>query len=328
MVIEVDVYKYLSKEEIKTLLKKSNWKAAFEVFDTWFWIAFAFALAGFFPNVFTIIIALFILGGKQLACAIIMHDASHHALFKTRRQNEVIGNWLGAFPIFHDLTRYRPYHLKHHVTTGTEVDPDLPLTKGYPATKSSISRKFTRDLSGLTGIKANYGLTAMHLGYLQYHLGGMIIKLDQTGRTIVDVAKTGFKNLWGPLASNLIILGILWLCGAPWLYLLWIGAYFTTYNFCLRVRSIAEHSVVPNQLDNHTNSRTTYANFIERMLFAPHYVNYHAEHHMLMTVPPYNLRTMHAMIKERGFFEKGVLEPNYLRIVKLAASGKKSRLKK
>jgi hypothetical protein len=29
------------------------------------------------------------------------------------------------------------------------------------------------------------------------------------------------------------------------------------------------------------------------------------------------------MIKERGFFEKGLLEPNYIRIVKLAASGKK-----
>jgi fatty acid desaturase len=43
------------------------------------------------------------------------------------------------------------------------------------------------------------------------------------------------------------------------------------------------------------------------MLFAPHYVNYHAEHHLLMTVPPYNLRRMHSMFKERGFLEKGLL---------------------
>lgn len=328
MVIEVDVYKYLSKEEIKGLLKKNNLRAAFEVFDTWFWIAFAFALAGLFPNVLTIIIALFILGGKQLACAIIMHDASHHALFETRKQNEFFGSWFGAYPIFHDLIRYRPYHLKHHVTTGTAADPDLPLTKGYPATKGSISRKFSRDLSGLTGLKANAGLTAMHLGFLQYHLGGMIIKIDQTGRTLVDIVKTAFKNLWGAVMANLILLGILWACGAPWLYLLWIGAYFTTYNFCLRVRSISEHSIVANSEDNRANSRTTYANFIERMLFAPHYVNYHAEHHLLMTVPPYNLPKMHRIIKERGYFETGLLEPNYLRVVKLAASGKKSRVSK
>lgn len=326
--MEVDVYTYLKKEEIKDLLKKNNWRAAFEVFDTWFWIAFAFAIAGFFPNVFTIVLALFILGGKQLACAIIMHDASHHSLFKTRKQNEVIGTWFGAYPIFHDLIRYRPYHLKHHVTTGTAADPDLPLTKGYPATKGSVARKFTRDLSGLTGVKANYGLTLMHMGYLQYTLGGIIVKLDQTGRHVGDVIATTVKQLWGPVTVNLIMFGILWLCGAPWLYLLWIGAYFTTYNFSIRVRSMAEHSVVPNSEDNHANSRTTYANLIERMLFAPHFVNYHAEHHLLMTVPPYNLPRMHRIIKERGFFEKGLLEPNYIRVVKLAASGTKSRVKK
>jgi fatty acid desaturase len=91
---------------------------------------------------------------------------------------------------------------------------------------------------------------------------------------------------------------------------------------------MAEHSVVPNSEDNHANSRTTYANFIERMLFAPHFVNYHAEHHLLMTVPPYNLPRMHSIIKERGYFEKGLLEPNYIRVVKLAASGTKSRVKK
>jgi fatty acid desaturase len=321
--MDVDIYTYLNKEEIKGLLKKNNWKAAWEVFDTWFWIAFAFAIAGIFPNVFTIIVALFILGGKQLACAIIMHDASHHALFQTRKQNEVIGSWFGAYPIFHDLIRYRPYHLKHHVTTGTTADPDLPLTKGYPTNKAGLTRKFSRDLTGLTGVKANIGLTAMHMGFLQYHLGGMIIKIDQKGRKVTDFFTTTFKNMWGAVTVNAIMLGILWLCGAPWLYLLWVGAYFTTYNFSLRVRSIAEHSIVVNSLDNHANSRTTYANFLERMLFAPHYVNYHAEHHLLMTVPPYNLRRMHSMIKERGFFEKGLLEPNYIRIVKLAASGKK-----
>lgn len=326
MAVDVDVYQYLSKDEIKTLLKKNNTKALLEVANTWFWIAFALALAGFFPNVLTIVVALFILGGKQLACAIIMHDASHYALFETKKQNEFFGSWFGAYPIFHDLLRYRPYHLKHHVTTGTTADPDLGLTKGYPATPKSITRKFTRDLTGLTGLKANYGLAAMHLGFLQYHLGGMIIKLNQAGRTFIDILKTGFKNLWGAVTVNLIILGIVWLCGAPWLYLLWIGAYFTTYNFCLRVRSIAEHSMAPNAEDNHANSRTTYANFIERMLFAPHYVNYHAEHHLLMTVPPYNLPTMHQMIKERGYFNKGLLEPNYLRVVKKAASRKKSSI--
>ena len=60
---------YLTKEEIKELLKKSNFKAAVEVLDTWFWIAASMALVYLWTNPVSIIVALFIIGGKQLACA-------------------------------------------------------------------------------------------------------------------------------------------------------------------------------------------------------------------------------------------------------------------
>jgi hypothetical protein len=38
-----------------------------------------------------------------------------------------------------------------------------------------------------------------------------------------------------------------------------------------------------------------------------------------MTTPTYNLPEMHKFLKERGFFEKGLLTQNYLEIIKLAA---------
>lgn len=126
------------------------------------------------------------------------------------------------------------------------------------------------------------------------------------------------RNFSGPLVANVLIFSIVWFVGAPWLYLLWIGAYLTTYQFCLRVRSIAEHSVVPDQQDDHRNSRTTYANFLEKLLFAPHNVNYHAEHHLLMTVPPYNLPKMHDKLKANGYFNVGLLEPGYLNVLRSA----------
>ncbi len=310
---------YLSKEEIKQLLKKSDLKAAIEFLHTWLWIAFAFALAGFFPNPFTIIISMFILGGKQLACAIIMHDCSHRSMFTSNGANDFWGNWLGGYPILHDTIRYRPYHLTHHVKTGTTEDPDLSLTKGYPTTIASFIRKVVRDLLGATGIKGYIGVLAMHFGILKYELGGRIEKLNQKGRNIGEIISTSIKNLAGPVTANLILFGILWLAGAPWLYLLWVGSLLTTYNFSIRIRSIAEHSVVPDQLDDMRNTRTTYANFFEKILFAPHHVNYHAEHHLLMTVPSYNLPAMHQLIKERGYFrDGGLLENNYVSIIKLA----------
>jgi fatty acid desaturase len=72
---------YLTADEIRSLLEKSDWKAAYEIAHTWFWISIAFALATFFPDPFTIVVSLFMLGGKQLACAILMHDTSHYAQF-------------------------------------------------------------------------------------------------------------------------------------------------------------------------------------------------------------------------------------------------------
>ncbi len=312
---------YLTKEEIKELTQKSNFKAAMELLDTWLWIGFAFAIVAIWPNVFTVILSLIILGGKQLACAIIMHDTSHHAQFTSKRANEILGNIFGAYPMFVNLRDYRPYHLKHHTRTGQDDDPDLGLTTGYPAGKASMTRKLFRDLFGLTGIKLFAGTLLINAGLLQFNGGGggKIVWIPKAERQGFGHVLIFLKNMAGPILFHVSLLGILWSVGHPILYLLWIGAYLTTYQACLRIRSMAEHSVVPDRFDNQRNTRTTYANIIERMLFAPHHVNYHAEHHLLMSVPSYNLPKMHKLIKNRGFYEKGLLKRNYLEIIKMAA---------
>jgi fatty acid desaturase len=308
---------YLTPDEVKAIMRKSDLRAALEVADTWLWIAFAFALVGFFPNVFTVIISLFIIGGKQLACAILMHDCSHDSMFTSRRANQIVGNWLGAYPILQNLEQYRPYHREHHMYTGLDNDPDVSLTKGYPTTALSMMRKVGRDLIGATGVKAQIGVIAMHIGVLKYNLGGLVIRIREK-RNWKEAVISAAKNLAGPVAANLIMFAILFLTGHPWLYLLWIGAMLTTYNFSLRVRSMAEHSLVDDRSNPQRNTRTTYANFIERMLFAPYHVNYHAEHHLCMGAPSYNLPAMHNILLEKGFFKEGVLENNYWSIIKLA----------
>ncbi len=314
------LHQYLNSDEIKMIMQKSDWKAAYEIAHTWAWIAFAFALSAFFPNPVTIIISLFIIGGKQLACAIILHDCSHDSMFTNRKANNIIGNWFGAYPILHDVKKYRPYHLQHHMNTGLTEDPDLSLTKGYPTTMLSMVRKFLRDLAGVSGAKATFGVIFMQLGFVKYALNGTAEWLSQKGKKIFDILKTGIVNLAGPVASNLILFGILYAFGQPWLYLLWLGALLTTFNFSLRVRSMAEHSMVDDPQNPQKNTRTTYANFIERILFAPHHVNYHAEHHLCMGAPSYNLPKMHQLFLERGFFKEGVLESNYWKIVKKAVT--------
>ena len=314
----VPAHKYLNREERKALFLKNDFKAAFEIAVHWAWIIGALAVIYYFPHPLIIVFSLFILGGKQLACAILMHDASHKSVFKNPRINDLVGQYLGAYPIFQNLVKYRSYHLSHHVNTGLEDDPDLLLTRGYPTSRWSMLRKVLRDLTGITGIKVFVGFMMMNLGFLEYSLGGGVVKVSQKGRTWKEFFKMAISNLGGPIIANLLMFGALFLLTSPWLYLLWVIAYFTTFQFVLRIRSMAEHAVVEDSKDPYKNTRTTYANFLAKMLFAPYHVNYHAEHHLLMGVPSYNLPKMHQILKEKGYYEEGVLEKNYWRVVKRA----------
>jgi len=311
---------WLSVEEKKSLMQKNDLKAAWYILIHWLWIFSAFAIIYYLPNPITIIIACFILGGKQLACAVLMHDASHFSIFNNRKINDLVGNWLGAFPVFNQMFSYRPYHKLHHISTGTIEDPDLMLTRAYPTDKISMLRKFSRDLLGITGLKSYVGLFLMHIGYLRYNTGGKIEKAKISAKQSVKMA---IRNLTGPILANIFLFTILTLLFYPAIYLFWILSLLTTFQFSLRIRSMAEHSVVEDQMDPIKNTRTTNANFLEKMLFAPYCVNYHLEHHMLMTVPFYQLPKMHRLIKSRGFYSEGNLANNYLEIIRLAASGNK-----
>jgi fatty acid desaturase len=308
------LHTYLTEEEINRLLQKSDVRGALEVIQNWLWILAAFLMAGLWPHPLTLIPALFIIGGKQLGCAIIMHDASHHSLFKSRKANDFVGSWLGAYPIFHSVKRYRPYHMEHHIFTGNAGDPDLPLTDGYPATRKSMARKFLRDLFGITGIKGFFGLIMIQCGFWEYRLSGVIVPERNKNSHWI----TAIHNMSGPVVFNLALWCILCLAGAGWLYLLWIGALLTTYTFSLRVRSMAEHSMSPDPSDPKKNTRTVYAHFLEKLLFAPLHVNYHTEHHLFMAAPSYRYPEMHKLLKQRGFYEEGLLLPGYLAVIRNA----------
>ena len=313
---------YLTREERKMLMQKDDFRATIGVISNCLWIVGIFALVYFFPNILTIIIALFLIGGRQLGCAILMHDTSHHAVFSNPKVNDFVGKWLGGYPIFQDMLKYRYYHYRHHVTTGTEDDPDLWLSRGYPTSRKSMIRKIARDLTGITGLKNHFGLLLIHLNYLQYDKTGKLVRVSQKNRTWLAFFQTAWRNLGGMILSNVLIFGVCYLVGVPYLYLLWVGALLTTFQFSLRVRSMAEHSMVENSEDPIRNTRTTYANWFEKLLFAPFNVNYHLEHHMLMAVPPYNLPKMHQLLKERGFYEKGLLVKGYWKILTMAVDKK------
>jgi fatty acid desaturase len=295
----------LTREEIAGLLRFEDWRSWWSIAFNWGAVFASMALVAWWPHgptlVLPISLALFVIGARQLGFAVLMHEASHRSLFEKRSVNDWAGQWLCAYPIWSDMTVYRPYHLQHHAHTGTQRDPDLGLVTPFPITRASLWRKVWRDLSGQTGVK--FARAAFARSVKRWR--------EAEGR----------RATLGVIATNALLLGGLAALGHAELYLLWVGAWLTTNTLVTRIRSIAEHALTPDADDPLGNTRTTLLRWWERLLVGPNRVNYHLEHHLLMTVPHYQLPRMHALLRERGLLSRACVEPGgYAVILRNAAS--------
>lgn len=294
-------------EELALVRARSDATGLLCVAHAWIVIAAAMALYWVWPNPLTFVAAVIVIGSRQLGLAILMHDAAHGVLMRTRGLNEWVSQWFCAYPVGADTISYRHYHLKHHRSTQQPDDPDLSLSAPFPITRASYRRKLIRDITGQTGFKQRReqfrrawgpaGLTfPQHLAHFRDKLGTV-------------------------LTANLVLLAILAALGKPHYYLMfWILPNLTWQMVITRIRNIAEHAVVPDNDDVFRNARTTYASWWVRGLIAPYWVNFHVDHHLMFYVPCYNLPRLHAMLLAKGFGPRMEIKQNYREILSLAMS--------
>ncbi|MGL6083337.1 MAG: fatty acid desaturase family protein [Gammaproteobacteria bacterium] len=317
---KVSVTELFSRDEIKELTTTSDLHGAWAVGSTWTVIVMTFGTVAYsweylpgWGKVLMCALALAILAGRQLARAILMHDASHHSLFKTKWLNTHLIDWLCARPIWNDVSKYRPYHLKHHAKTSQPDDPDLGLVKNFPITQSSLFRKFFRDLNGQSGLKFLAGRVLMDLELLEWSVSNDPKPIPRDDRSNLELAKNLLKNSSGMLISNAAIFSALWASGHPKLYLLWPLAYITPFPLFIRIRAMAEHAGLETSHSALSNTRTTRAGWLARALVAPIHVNYHIEHHLMASVPHQKLGRMHQMLREREYVDA---PPSYLDVIR------------
>jgi fatty acid desaturase len=267
----------LSKEDLRALREKSDLRAAASLLWTWALIAGAFALFVVWPNPLTFLAGAVILGGRQLALGVINHDCAHHAFFRHPKVDDFVGHWICGSPMNISLPAYRAYHLKHHKYAGTPDDPDIGFVKNYPVPAESLRRKFIRDLTGQTGFRD----------------------------TLRKIRNFRFARQWQWPAFHIALLGILTAAGAPWAYLMWWVAEIFFYPAIVRLRQIGEHGTAKDRtsLDPRLNTGTTVAPFWQRVILAPNDVNYHLEHHMFASIPPYNLPRLHRALSAGGYYD-------------------------
>ena len=281
----------LTSEEISQVTERNNVKAVWAVLCQWLAVAAIFTGVALWTNPLTILVGIVLLGGRQLGFGILQHECGHKTLFTTPRLNQFVGDWIISPPGMSNMNAYMRTHFPHHRLAGTQDDPDLLNYQDYPVSRSRLKRKLIRDITGQTGI-----------------------------RTIQFIGNN-IRNLHGPdvenrnctlrgIAVNLLMLLVLSGFDEGWLYLMWPAAVIFVQPLVSRIRQIAEHAAVPDLYDPDArlNTRTVYSGIFSRMLFCPHQVNYHLEHHLLPSVPKYNLAKFHNLLLAKGYYE-GVYFP-------------------
>ena len=301
--------KYFTSDEIRPLAKRSNFMGAFLVSHCFCTIALAIFVFSIWPNLFTFLFAVMVIGSRQLGLAILMHDSAHRALFANNFLNEKIGYWVCGAPILADMLAYRHYHLMHHKHTQTEKDPDLNLSKPFPTSIRSIIRRLIRDITGQTGIKSifNQARTAFKLAF------------DKDAIDSITKQPQSFKgnSISEPVIANLILFIIMWIAGEWWWWFtFWLLPLVTWFQLVVRIRSMAEHAATDFSDNELQNVRTTYANPLIRLFLAPYWVNYHLEHHLIMHVPCWRLKKVHSLLLKKGYADRMKVSKNYFDVFK------------
>ncbi len=277
----------LRPEQIAVLRERSDWRGLALVAHAWLVIALAMALVAAFPHPLSWLIAIPVIGSRQLGLLILMHDGAHGMLAKRVWLNRLLCQFGCAWPTLADADAYRRYHLRHHAHTMQPADPDLILTGHYPISRASLWRKLRRDLLGLTGYAQRRAQFTAALGAADWAWARRLAH---------------FWQALGPQCLVNLALAVLLTRAVGWYAwpLLWLLPLLTWQQLVLRVRNIAEHAAVPDGNDPLRNARSVRANWLERALIAPYWVNYHLEHHLLMWVPCYRLPALHAMLLSNG----------------------------
>lgn len=299
-----------SADEWAFLKKRSDLLGLGMIAHAWIVIGLAMALFAIWPNPLTFVLAVMLIGARQLGLAILMHEAAHGGLSTNLKVNDWAGQWLCAAPVGAHLGNYRDYHLNHHKHAQTEKDPDLILSAPFPITRESLWRKVVRDMTGQTFLKQrkNQFLNAMGIGI-------------KPGKGRENRSQTAREAVLPFIISNLILLVVLTLVIGWWAYpVLWLLPLATWNQLVTRLRNIAEHACLDGSGHPMRVARTTRTNILERLFIAPYWVAYHCEHHMFMHIPCYRLGAAHRILTRKGKDKEMEVKPGYWTVLKLASS--------
>jgi fatty acid desaturase len=263
---------------VREISRPSNFHGIVSLVFDYAVMACAMGVAIWSGHMWALIAAVVIIGSRQHALLVLMHDAAHFRLLKSRHWNDRVANFFCVWPFFATIEAYRRSHLEHHNFLNTDRDPDWVRKIESPA----------------WDFPKTYGAIALILaGQL---LGGGLIDLASRVLRLNSSATRGVRSRyfhWNRVLFYAALAGgLTWFGCWSWYLKLWLMPFATYLPFVLRLRSIAEHLGLP-QDSEFSKSRHVNARWLERFLFAPHQVYCHTAHHLFPSVPFFQLTRLH-----------------------------------
>lgn len=216
-----------------------------------------------------------LLGVYGYKISFIMHDCSHHTLFRTAKLNTWVGVFCGWL-VGAEYHEYKRVHQFHHRYNSTARDPQADEVAGLQgASRGTVIWHLTKALFGFR--------------VLEYLTGYQGEQEPKQGRS-----KSAMLRWFGAAATAQVAVAVL-ASGAgqvPLLILLYPVSAATLALFFARLRTFAEH-VEPagRPISNFTRSHRP--SWLDSILLYDAHFNFHLEHHLFPHMPSCHLSKLH-----------------------------------
>ncbi len=288
----------LTPEQVRALSALRPARVVADTIWCWLWIIGAWAAVAMWTHWWVVALAIPVIGTRYYALFIIGHDGLHRRLFPSRERNDLFNDLciIGALGAVTRINNRN--HLRHHQYLSTADDPDRHRHACF--NKSEILEV----IAFLTGISSVFK-----------SIKNVFFPTAGTKRAVSDAAEVQGepgtslastperytpRDLTILLGWQLVLIGGLsWAIGW-WAYpVLWLFPVFVFTYLGDNLRSFVEHSHPESDAKADEHRLVTYiSNRLERLFVAPMNMNYHAAHHLWVSIPYYNLPQADRMMRE------------------------------
>jgi fatty acid desaturase len=294
------------KVAVTDFIKNAKPKTGKALVNLLFW-SWGLLILGVLPyclyhSIWTFALAFLVVTSRMGALLALAHDAQHLSFLPDKKWNDLIGAWACAYPMGSIFGSSKAVHMAHHKLLNKPEDPDRNFhIENNKDTPRQFVTHFARLVCGgqlWTSIVVN--------GVLR-----PIAKNKPCEKPpVVVLGRAGHPEILNLIPVQLVIWGCLWLAsGQWWLYIvLWLGPIFTLGTFLGFLRGFVDHARLRSEAENPEDPArdrlitVLEVNWLERAYLAPFSFNYHAEHHIFPSVPPYYLPELHKLMQKSEYY--------------------------